>query len=79
MLVYEQAGSAYMRFNCKQPAMGTSLLVRLQEQAQALMCSPEKLDQLEEARTSMGASIENLHLQAALLSRMKHLNKCSLI
>jgi len=43
MLVYEQAGSAYMRFNCKQPSQHSGL-VKLQEQILNLILSKEKLD-----------------------------------
>jgi hypothetical protein len=44
-----------------------------------LVLSAEKKDQMEEAREMMGASIENLHLQAGLIERMKHLGKCDLV
>ena len=44
-----------------------------------LILSKEKLDQFEDAKVSMGASIENLHLQAGLLSRLQHMRKCQLI
>lgn len=78
MLVYEQAGSAYMRFNSKKPSE-QSMLVRLQDSLLQLALSSDKLDQLEEAKISMGASIENLHLQAGLLEQMRKLGKTELI
>lgn len=48
MLVYEQAGSAYMRFNSK--LQRESWLVQMQEHLQSLVLSKDKIDQFEEAK-----------------------------
>ena len=55
MLVYEQAGSAYMSFNNKHD----SPLVQAQKSLMNLWMSPDAQDKFQESDHSMGASIEN--------------------
>jgi hypothetical protein len=69
MLVYEQAGSAYIRFNNNHQ----SYLV----QTQKFLASA--LGAVQEAKQYMGASIENQHLQAGLLERLRQTDKALVI
>lgn len=69
MLVYEQAGSAYMRFNNSHQ----SFLV----QSQKFLASA--LGAVQEPEQYMGASIENQHLQAGLLERLRQTDKALVI
>ena len=55
------------------------MLVRLQEGVLNTILNKEQLDALEETKSSMGASVENLHLQAGLLACMDELGKCELV
>jgi hypothetical protein len=70
MLVYEQAGSSYFRINNRKNR-SASQLVQLQEQfLNKFLYSDEQKDVYEEYQTQMGASIENQHLLAGLLSQI---------
>ena len=72
MLVYEQAGSAYMRFNNQMQSQ--SYLVQTQKYLTSILKGAAK-----ESEQYMGASIENQHLQAALLERIRQTNKAQVI
>ena len=57
MLVYEQAGNAYMRFNNKMHR--NSPLVQAQNLLLSRLASKETMEKLQESDEYMGASIEN--------------------
>lgn len=59
-----------MRFNNKMHS--ESMLVQAQKALmRGLLMSEESIDKYEESDQYMGASIENQHLQAALLERLQ--------
>ena len=57
MLVYEQAGNAYMRFNNKMHR--NSPFVQAQNLLLSRLASKETMEKLQESDEYMGASIEN--------------------
>ena len=68
MLVYEEAGNSYMRFNNSKHRQ-TSPFVQIQEALiNKFFFDDHRRDIQEEYLTQMGASIENQHLLAGLLS-----------
>ena len=77
MLVYEQAGNAYMHFD--PTAKSRSKLVQLQDELVNRFADENTKDKIEEQKTSMGASIENAHLQAALLEKVNQSGKVDIV
>lgn len=79
MLVYEAAGSSYMRFNNRKHRE-SSPLIKLQETLMNTFAFDEhRKDVHEEYQTQMGASIENQHLLAGLLAKIQQTENCEIV
>ena len=79
MLVYEQTGGSYMRFN-NQIHRQDSPLVKLQELfMNQFMFDNDRKEVQQDYMQQMGASIENQHLLAGLLEQLNKSGKCEIV
>lgn len=79
MLVYEKAGSSYMRFNNKS-SRNNSPFVKLQEALLNTFAFDQERQEVQaDYQAQMGASIENQHLLAGLLAQLETTQKCQII
>lgn len=79
MLVYEEIGHGFMRFDIEKQRNESKLIKTQEELLKRFVFNEEHKKAFEATQVSMGASIENNHLLAALINRVKTLDKCDII
>jgi 2-polyprenyl-6-methoxyphenol hydroxylase-like FAD-dependent oxidoreductase len=79
MLVYEEIGHGFMRFDIDKQRSESNLIKTQEEFLKKFVFNEEQKRAFEATQVSMGASIENNHLLAALINRAKTLDKCDII
>ncbi|TNV79571.1 hypothetical protein FGO68_gene8160 [Halteria grandinella] len=79
MLVYEEIGHGFMRFDIDRQRSESRLIKAQEELLKRFVFDEEHKRAFEATQVSMGASVENNHLLAALINRAKTMDKCDII
>lgn len=79
MLVYEEAGRGYMKFDLKAQKEQCRFVKGQEYLMNQFVFNEAQKKAFRETQESMGASVENSHLLAALVERAKKMNKCDII
>jgi hypothetical protein len=79
MLVYEEAGRGYMKFDLKAQKEKCQFVKSQEYLMNQFVFNEAQKRAFKETQESMGASVENSHLLAALVERTRNLNKCDII